>query len=172
MTLACKLLLESLFMLFGVAVYMGLLVGKRGPLGAAFFYPQPVQDRLAAIGKLAPEAEAARKKKIVAIELPVMLIVYFIFAVLINRPERFLSMFLQCWLLFLVQEGSFTLAVIGWWMMKTTWWDVPGTEDLQPLYHRNGKGVLKRFLLDIPKCAVLSLIASGLFTLIRLILPV
>ena len=64
MTLACKLLLESLFMLFGVAVYMGLLVWKRGPLGAAFFYPQPVQDRLAAIGKLDPAAEAARKKKI------------------------------------------------------------------------------------------------------------
>lgn len=48
--MAIKIGLEILVLWIGFAVYMAIFVGKKGPVGAAFFYPKEVQQRVVELG--------------------------------------------------------------------------------------------------------------------------
>ena len=45
-----KLIIEILILWIIYALYMAILVHKRGPLGGIFFYPRVMQERVIEIG--------------------------------------------------------------------------------------------------------------------------
>ena len=56
-----KLIIEILILWIIYALYMAILVHKRGPLGGIFFYPKVMQERVIEIG-LMTERELKRRR--------------------------------------------------------------------------------------------------------------
>lgn len=166
--MAIKIGLEILVLWIGFAVYMAIFVGKKGPVGAAFFYPKEVQQRVVELG-LITEAQLKKRRNFAYILLvagdfviPLIMIVY------INGAASYRDCVWQFYILFIGQELFDWLAVDTFWVTMSSWWIIPGTEDLLDTWH---DPKLKAF--KMPKLLIatipIALIFGGAYYLIGML---
>ena len=56
-----KIMIEILILWVCYALYMAILVHKRGPIGGIFFYPKVMQERVIELGLITPEELKRRR---------------------------------------------------------------------------------------------------------------
>lgn len=165
MSLAVKLILEILSLWVAFAIYMAIILGGKGPVNCIHFFPKEIQKRVVELGLI--EEKAIKKKKRAAMYsgLTAMLILYYVIIICINRAESFWTIMWQFYVLFIGMELFDLFAVDIWWVALTSWWDIPGTEDLQYLYH-DPKGRIKSKSGLLIAAIPVSAVVTGLFLLI------
>ena len=147
---------------------MAIFVGKKGPVGAAFFYPKEVQQRVVELG-LITEAQLKKRRNFAYILLvagdfliPLIMIVY------INGAASYWDCVWQFYILFIGQELFDWLAVDTFWVTMSSWWIIPRTEDLLDTWH---DPKLKAF--KMPKLLIatipIALIFGGAYYLIGML---
>ena len=130
-----KLIVEILILWILYALYMAILVHKRGPLGGIFFYPRVMQERVIEIG-LMTEQELKRRKTFAYILLLAFMILVPGFMILyINGAKTYFSCCWQFCVLFLGAEFFDWLVIDTIWVALSDWWIIPGTEDLNDTWH-------------------------------------
>ena len=60
--MAGKLVVEILILWVVYALYMAILVHKRGPVGGIFFYPRAMQERTTALGMITKDELESRRR--------------------------------------------------------------------------------------------------------------
>ena len=70
-----KLIIEILILWIIYALYMAVLVHKRGPLGGIFFYPRVMQERVIEIGLMTEQELRSRRTFAYILLLALMIIV-------------------------------------------------------------------------------------------------
>ena len=99
-----KLIIEILILWILYALYMAILMHKRGPLGGIFFYPKVMQERVIEIG-LMTEKELKRRRTFAYILLLALMILVPGFMILrINGAQTYFSCCWQFYVLFLGAE--------------------------------------------------------------------
>ncbi len=159
------IIVEILILWCLFAVYMAVLVGGKGPLGGIQFYPVEVQKRVMEMKLITKEQ--IKKQKIISLLLLVFLDITVLFYMIhfINKAESYWECIWQWYVLFIGQELFDWLVVDVFWVAATSWWIIPGTEDLLYLWHDPRiklKGKLKLFPTAVPVAAI----AGGLCYLI------
>ena len=133
--MAGKLIIEILILWIIYALYMAMLVHKRGPLGGIFFYPKVMQKRVVEIG-LMTEQELKRRRTFAYILLLALMILVPGFMILrINGARTYFSCCWQFYILFLGAEFFDWLVIDTIWVALSDWWIIPGTEDLNDIWH-------------------------------------
>ena len=164
-----KLIVEILILWVCYALYMAILVHKRGPLGGIFFYPKMMQDRVKELGLISDKELRRRRRFAYALILVWMLVIPFVMIVFVNGARSYLECALQFYILFLGAE-LFDWAVIDTiWVALSDWWVIPGTEDLNDTWHsvqvKKWK-MLKLIPAAIPLAALVGLLYWGVSGLI------
>jgi len=111
--MAVKMIVEVLFMWLIYALYMAILVGKKGPIGGIFFYPKVMQERTVEMGLIIPA----------------------IFILFVNKARSYLDCSLQFYVLFWGAEFFDWLFIDTFWVAMSDWWLIEGTEDLNDTWH-------------------------------------
>lgn len=160
-----KIILEIIILWIWFAVYMEILVRKKGPVGGVYFYPKEIQQRVIKLG-LRTEKQIKKEKKFAFILLIAGdLIIPFIMIVLINGARNFLDCTLQFYILFYGMEFYDWFFVDTLWVAKSLWWIIPGTEDLLYTWHDTqfkSTKMIRLLFITIP----FSLIAGSIYSLI------
>lgn len=160
-----KILVEILILWCLFAVYMAILVGGKGAIGGIQFYPEEVQKRAVEL-KLITE-EQLKKQLHISMLLLVFLdtVILFIMIVVVNQAESYWECAWQWYVLFAGQELFDWFVVDVFWVTMTSWWIIPGTEDLLYLWHDpkiKFKGKLKVF----PAAILVAALVGGVYYLI------
>ena len=129
-----KLSLETLAIWALFTLYVWAFTKPHGPVDAAFWYPQELQDRFCELGLTTPERIARRRSISGILGILAASMLFFTFIVLVNGVRGYLPIFGQTYLLFELMEAWDLLFVDTWWVALSGWWDIPSTEDLQHLY--------------------------------------
>lgn len=148
------------------AVYMAILVGGKGPVGGIQFYPKEVQERVLELGMITKEQ--LKKQQFISVLLLVFLdvVILFLMILFVNKAERYWDFAWQWYILFVGQELFDWFVVDVFWVTMTSWWIIPGTEDLLSLWHDpkiKFMGKLKLFPAAVPIAAIV----GGLYCLIN-----
>lgn len=164
-----KLLIEILLLWVWFALYMEIIVRKRGPVGGIFFYPKVMQERVKELG-LITEEELRRRKNFAYILLIVGdIIIPLVMIVFVNKASTYFECVWQYYILFLGMEFYDWLFVDQIWVAMSSWWMIPGTEDLLDTWHNTKIKAMK-----MPKLVVFSIpiamIGGGICYLVTLLL--
>lgn len=164
-----KLLIEILLLWVWFALYMEIIVRKRGPVGGIFFYPKVMQERVKELG-LITEEELRRRKNFAYILLIVGdIIIPLVMIVFVNKAGTYFECVWQYYILFLGMEFYDWLFVDQIWVAMSSWWTIPGTEDLLDTWHSTKIKAMK-----MPKLVVFSvpiaMIGGGICYLVTLLL--
>ena len=163
-----KLIIEILILWIIYALYMAILVHKRGPLGGIFFYPKVMQERVIEIG-LMTERELKRRRTFAYILLLALMILIPGFMILhINGAQTYFSCCWQFYVLFLGAEFFDWLVIDTIWVALSDWWIIPGTEDLNDTWHSVHVKKWKMLQL-IPFSIPISAIIGGVYWGIRIL---
>ena len=149
-----------IWVLFGLYVWIFTL--PMGPVGAAFWYPQEVQDRFVELG-LTTHERIARRQRRSSLGWLVIIALLFAFVVIVNKQRGFWPMAWQIYLLVELMELFDLLFVDTWWVAISGWWDIPGTEDLQHLYKNWLPKLIKKGSVILVAGIPLSALLAGLF---------
>lgn len=160
-----KLILEILVLWVWFALFMAWIVKGKGPLGGIFYYDKQVQQRVMELGLI--DQKTLQKWRTAANSTLVVgdVVILFIMIVLVNGARSFWDCAWQFYVLFIGMELFDLAAVDILWVAKTKWWDIPGTEDLQQLWHdptKKIKGKARLLIVTIPLAAIF----GGLYCLI------
>lgn len=130
-----KLIIEILLLWIWFGIYMVILVGKKGPKNALYFYPKQVSDKAIEIGLI--NREQFNNGKTFAYILLIVgdLFIPYIMIVLINDANTFIEYFSQYCLLFYAMEFFDWFVVDTLWVAKSNWWVIPELSDLNYLWH-------------------------------------
>lgn len=167
--MAVKIILEVIVLWIWFAVFMGILVRKRGPLGGIQYYPKEVKKRVVELGLI---TEEQIKKQAVSSSILLLIsdiLIPFFMIIFINGARTYWDCAWQYYVLFMGQELYDWFVVDVWWVAISAWWIIPGTEDLLPLWHDpiiKFKGKLKLPVISIPLAAIV----GGLYFLIGMLL--
>lgn len=158
--MAGKMIVEIIFLWFLFALYMAILVVGKGPIGAIYFYPSEVQERVVELKLIDKKTIQRRRRAAYLMLLLGIIIVYYILIVVMNQADDFWNIAWQVYVLFIGMELFDLFAVDVYWVALTKWWDIPGTEDLQHLYHNPIKKIkvksVKLLVLGIPIAAIMA----------------
>ena len=165
-----KLIIEILILWILYALYMAILVHKRGPLGGIVFYPKVMQERVIEIG-LMTEKELKRRRTFAYILLLALMILVPGFMILcVNGAQTYFSCYGQFYVLFLGAEFFDWLVIDTIWVAMSDWWIIPGMEDLNDTWHsvhvKRWK-MLKLIPLAIPISAIIGALYWGIRVLIK-----
>ena len=164
-----QIILEIFILWIWFAIYMEILVRKKGPIGAVYFYPKEIQQRVIELG-LRTEKQIKKEKYFAFILLIAGdFIIPFIMIVLINGARNFTDCAIQFYILFYGMEFYDWFFVDTLWVAKSSWWIIPQTEDLLHIWHdpqRKSKKMIKLLWITIP----FSFIAGGIYSLIAMLL--
>ena len=167
--MAGKIVIEILILWVVYALYMALLVHKRGPIGGIFFYPKVMQDRVIELGLITSEELKSRRKFAYILILAWMILIPLVMVVVINGARSYFDCCWQFYALFLGAELFDWLAIDTIWVALSDWWLIPGTEDLNDTWHsvrvKQWK-MLKLVPFSIPLVAVV----GGLYWLVGRVL--
>ena len=156
---------EILFLWVCYAVYMAVLVHKRGPVGGIFFYPQAMIDRVIALGLITKEEFRKRKRFAYILLIAWMLVIPGVMILWINGARSYLDCCRQFYMLFLGAEFFDWLFIDTIWVALSDWWLIPGTEDLNYTWHSIHVKQWKMLKL-IPFSVPLAAAVGGLYWLI------
>ena len=130
-----KLIIEILILWIIYALYMAILVHKRGPLGGIFFYPRVMQERVIEIGLMTEQELRSRRTFAYILLLALMILVPGFMILRINGAQTYFSCCWQFYILFLGAEFFDWLVIDTIWVALSDWWIIPGTEDLNDTWH-------------------------------------
>lgn len=160
-----QLLAEILILWICYALYMAILVHRRGPIGGIFFYPKVMQERVIELGLITAEVLKRRRNYACVLLLTWMILVPLVMIVFVNGARSFWDCFWQYYVLFLGAEFFDWLVIDTIWVALSDWWLIPGTEDLNDTWHSTK---VKRWKLVklIPLSVPVAAIVGGLYWLI------
>jgi len=163
--MAGRIAIEILILWVCYALYMAVLVHRRGPIGGIFFYPKAMQDRAVELGLISDRELRSRRKFAYILLLAWMLLSTLIMIVLINSARSYWDCCWQFYVLFLGAEFFDWLVIDTIWVALSDWWLIPGTEDLNRTWHSVHVKQWKMVKL-IPASIPLAAIVGGLYWLI------
>ena len=160
-----QLLAEVPILWICYALYMAILVHRRGPIGGIFFYPKVMQERVIELGLITAEVLKRRRNYACVLLLTWMILVPLVMIVFVNGARSFWDCFWQYYVLFLGAEFFDWLVIDTIWVALSDWWLIPGTEDLNDTWHSTK---VKRWKLVklIPLSVPVAAIVGGLYWLI------
>jgi len=160
-----QLLAEIPILWICYALYMAILVHRRGPIGGIFFYPKVMQERVIELGLITAEVLKRRRNYACVLLLTWMILVPLVMIVFVNGARSFWDCFWQYYVLFLGAEFFDWLVIDTIWVALSDWWLIPGTEDLNDTWHSTK---VKRWKLVklIPLSVPVAAIVGGLYWLI------
>lgn len=133
--MAGKLIIEILIMWVFYVLYMAILVHKRGPVGALFFYPKVIQERVIELKLITDDELRSRKKFAYFLLLVFMIGAPLVMVVFVNGARSYWDCCRQFYVLFLGAEFFDWLVIDTIWVALSDWWLIPGTEDLNDTWH-------------------------------------
>ncbi len=137
---------------------------RGGALDGLYFYPKPVQERAIEIGLVTRETIAEKRRNFMILFYFVMLTALLLIVGLWNRVVSFKAAYLQTLLFLEVMNWYDGIVIDKLWVGHSTFWIIPGTEDLP--FVQTWKQVLrKRCILSLIWVAGAA-IAAGLVILI------
>ena len=144
-----------------MAVYMEILVRKRGPVGGLFFYPKVMQERVKSLG-LITEQEYKKRRNFAYIFLIIGdILIPLVMIVFVNKAKTYFECVWQYYVLFYGMELYDWLFIDTIWVAMSDWWKIAGTEDLLDTWHS-----VKIKAWKMPKLLIITLpisaIAGGL----------
>lgn len=163
--MAVKIIVEILILWVCYALYMAILVHKRGPIGGIFFYPKGMQERTIELGLITPEELKRRRTFAYVLLLAWMLLVPMVMVVFVNGARSYWDCCWQFYVLFLGAEFFDWLVIDTIWVALSNWWLIPGTEDLNDTWHSVHVKKWKMPLL-IPTSIPVAAVAGGLYWLV------
>lgn len=163
--MAVKIIVEILILWIFFALFMRMLVHRRGPIGGIHYYPKVVQQRVVELG-LITEREIRVQSVIAAVVLITMDLVFpYLMIVIANGARTFWDCVWQYYVLFMGQELFDWIAVDIIWVAMSDWWIIPGTEDLNDTWHDPKKKFLGKLIL-IPAAVPIAAVVGGIFFLL------
>lgn len=123
-------------LIFECIIYCGIFFGLvklsvlKSPLTGVFWYPKDVQERIYNLGLANREDQKRKASRFKPFFILVLAITIIFMVSVINKPNDFLSAYLQL-LLILSVSVWFDKIVIDTIWVGTDFWKIPGTEDLQ-----------------------------------------
>lgn len=166
--MAGKLIVEILILWILYAGYMAVLAHKRGPLGAVFFYPKVMQERVIGMGLMTRQEFRRRRTFAYILLLALMILVPGFMILRVNGAQTYFSCCRQFCVLFLGAEFFDWLVIDTIWVALSDWWIIPGTEDLNDTWHSVHVKQWKMLQL-IPFSIPLSAIIGALYWGIRVL---
>ena len=164
-----KLIVEILILWVCYALYMAILVHKRGPVGGIFFYPKVMQERVAQLGLITAEELKRRRTFAYLFLLAWMLLIPLGMVIFVNGARSWWDCAWQFYVLFLGAEFFDWLAIDTIWVAISDWWLIPGTEDLNDTWHsvhvKQWK-MVKLIPASIPLAAIVGAIYWGVGRLV------
>lgn len=164
-----KLFIEILLLWVWFALYMEIIVRKRGPVGGIFFYPKVMQERVKELELITDEELRRRKKFAYILLIAGDIIIPLVMIVFVNKAGTYFECVWQYYILFLGMEFYDWLFVDQIWVAMSSWWMIPGTEDLLDTWHS-----AKIKAMKMPKLVVFSIpiamIGGGICYLVTLLL--
>ena len=160
-----KLILEILALWVCYALYMAILVHKRGPLGGIFFYPKAMQERTIQLGLITAKELKRRRTFAYVLLLLWMLLIPLGMILFVNGARSWWDCCWQFYALFLGAEFFDWLVIDTLWVALSDWWLIPGTKDLNDTWH-SPKVKRWKFLILIPASIPLAAIVGGLYWLV------
>ena len=130
-----KIIIEILILWVCYALYMAVLVHRRGPIGGIFFYPKVMQERTIALGLITSEELKRRRNFAYVLLLAWMILVPLVMIVFVNGARSWWDCCWQYYVLFLGAEFFDWLVIDTIWVALSDWWLIPGTEDLNDTWH-------------------------------------
>lgn len=114
---------------------MAVLIKKRGPIGALYFYPSEVGNKAIELGLTS--RNEINNRKIFAFVLLILgdLFIPYVMIIKINGANSFWQYFIQYFILFYGMEFFDWYFVDTLWVAKSNWWIISGLEDLNYLWH-------------------------------------
>ena len=165
-----KLIIEILILWILYALYMAILVHKRGPLGGIFFYPKVMQERVIETGLMTEQEFRSRRTFAYILLLALMILVPGFMILCVNGAQTYFSCYGQFYVLFLGAEFFDWLVIDTIWVAMSDWWIIPGMEDLNDTWHsvhvKRWK-MLKLIPLAIPISAIIGALYWGIRVLIK-----
>ena len=165
-----KLIIEILILWILYALYMAILVHKRGPLGGIFFYPKVMQERVIETGLMTEQELRSRRTFAYILLLALMILVPGFMILCVNGAQTYFSCYGQFYVLFLGAEFFDWLVIDTIWVAMSDWWIIPGMEDLNDTWHsvhvKRWK-MLKLIPLAIPISAIIGALYWGIRVLIK-----
>ena len=165
-----KLIIEILILWIIYALYMAILVHKRGPLGGIFFYPKVMQERVIETGLMTEQELRSRRTFAYILLLALMILVPGFMILCVNGAQTYFSCCWQFYVLFLGAEFFDWLVIDTIWVAMSDWWIIPGMEDLNDTWHsvhvKQWK-MLKLIPLAIPVSAAIGALYWGIRVLIK-----
>ncbi|WP_292215311.1 hypothetical protein [Butyrivibrio sp.] len=162
-----RIAVEIFVMWLCYALYMIIIVYKRGPIGGIFFYPKVMQERTIELGLITRRELMRRKTFAYALIIAWMLIIPGIMIICINGTRSFFDCSLQFYVLFLGAEFYDWLFIDTIWVALSDWWLIPGTEDLNDTWH-NVNVKKWKFVKLIPFSIPIAAFAGGIYWFIGL----
>ena len=163
-----KLIIEIVILWILYALYMAILVHKRGPLGGIFFYPRVMQERVIEKGLMTEQELRSRKTFAYILLMTLMILVPGVMILLVNGAQTYFSCCLQFYVLFLGAEFFDWLVIDTIWVAMSDWWIIPGTEDLNDTWHsvhiKQWK-MLRLIPIAIPVSAIIGALYWGITVL-------
>ncbi len=163
-----KIIAEILILWVIYAIYMEILVRRRGPIGGVFFYPKVIQNRVMELNLITEKELKNRRLYAYILLIAWMIIIPMIMIVFINGARTYIDCCMQFCILFLGAEFYDWLFIDTIWVALSDWWIIPGTEDLLDTWHSTSIKKWKMLKL-VPFSIVLSFIIGGLYYLVGLL---
>ena len=160
-----RIILEILILWVCYAVYMAVLVRRRGPIGGIFFYPQVMIGRVKTLGLITEEEFRNRKRFAFILLIAWMLVIPGVMILCINGARSYWDCCRQFYALFLGAEFFDWLFIDTIWVALSDWWLIPGAEDLNDTWHSVHVKQWKMLQL-IPFSVPLAALVGGLYWLI------
>ena len=170
MNMFWKIILEILILWACYALYMAILVHRRGPIGGIFFYPKAMQERVIELGRITPEELKRRRTFAMVLLLAWMTLVPLVMIVFVNGARSYWDCCWQYYVLFLGAEFFDWLVIDTIWVALSDWWLIPGTEDLDDTWHstriKRWK-MVKLIPFSVPVAAIVGGLCRLVGTLVR-----
>jgi len=166
--LAIKIIIEIIVLWIVFAIFMEILVRKRGPIGGLQYYPKVVQKRAIEMGLITKKMLKYQLISSSILLVLIDLIIPYIMIILINGANTYWQYVWQYYVLFLGQELYDWFIVDVWWVAISDWWIIPGLEDLNHTWHDPKMKFLNKLKL-IPGSVIISIIIGGIYYLITLL---
>jgi len=163
-----KLAVEIVILWACYALYMAVLVHRRGPIGGIFFYPKVVQERAVSLGLITAEQLRHRRAFAYALLIAWMLLIPMAMILLVNKARSFWDCAWQYYVLFLGAEFFDWLVIDTVWVALSDWWRIPGAEDLEHTWHSPRVKRWKMLGL-IPAAIPLAAVAGGIYRLVGML---
>lgn len=157
-----KIVIEIIILWLVFALYMEFLVRKKGPIGGIQFYPKQVQERVVKLGLITKEKIKKQSVVSMVLLLAIDLVLPFIMIIYVNNARTYWDMVWQYYVLFMGQELYDWFVVDVWWVAISDWWLIPGTEDLNHLWHDPKIKFLGKIKL-IFAAVIIAVLAGGIY---------